>query len=316
MSDSLANEITETTVKVDTISSLFEERDRQLLQEDASPSSDALQKQAAPTLPSSSQPSAGTSKPKAEDEAAKVDDQAIDSPDLKTLQAELEKTRKTIAENQKYGRQNAQRLKSALKLTKEMVENGALSEAEAQSLMESLSNNDESEAEVEHSPYAAHPFGKVLKIANTQLENLRKYSDDELLDDKVKAFDYFLSLASQEEVKDALEELTDLIDDPIKLTKKMLAIGKRYYDESYKDIASSGSVQNYIKEKHQEIEKLNRSIDKLTKKLAQYEDYDQPRHRISEVGESNDMPLGKRDLSDDLFHERDKDDLRRQKRLA
>ena len=308
MSDSLANEITETTGKVDTISSLFEERDRQPLQEDANPGKPTKQE----ASPLSSQPGEGG----VETEAAKVDDQAIDSPDLKTLQAELEKTRKTIAENQKYGRQNAQRLKSALKLTKEMVENGALSEAEAQSLMESLSNNDDSEAEVEHSPYAAHPFGKVLKIANTQLENLRKYSDDELLDDKVKAFDYFLSLASQEEVKDALEELTDLIDDPIKLTKKMLAIGKRYYDESYKDIASSGSVQNYIKQKHQEIEKLNRSIDKLTKKLAQYEDYDQPRHRISEVGESNDMPLGKRDLSDDLFYERDKDDLRRQKRLA
>ena len=142
------------------------------------------------------------------------------------------------------------------------------------------------------------------------------YSDDELLDDKVKAFDYFLSLASPEEVKDALEELTDLIDDPIKLTKKMLAIGKLYYDESYKDIASSGSVQNYIKQKHQEIDKLNKSIDKLTKKLAQYEDYDQPRHRISEVGESNDMPAGRRDPSSDLFHERDRQDVGRQKRLA
>jgi hypothetical protein len=156
----------------------------------------------------------------------------------------------------------------------------------------------------------------VLKIANTQLENLRKYSDDDLLDDKVKAFDYFLSLASPEEVKGALEDLTELIEDPIKLTKKMLSIGKLYYDESYKDIASAGSVQNYIKQKHEEIEKLNKNIDKLTKKLAQYEDYDQPRNRINEVGESNDTPPGKRDPSDDLFHERDKDDMRRQKRLA
>ena len=304
----MSQSVTATNPSPDTISSLFEERDRQPLQEDAG--REIQQKPPAP--PSSLQPG----EQKVESEAAKVDDQAIDSPDLKTLQAELDKTRKTILENQKYGRQNAQRLKSALKLTKEMVENGALSEAEAQSLMESLSNNDESEAEVEHSPYAAHPFGKVLKIANTQLENLRKYSDDELLDDKVKSFDYFLSLASPEEVKDALEELTDLIDDPIKLTKKMLSIGKRYYDEAYKDIANAGSVQNYIKEKHQEIDKLSKSIDKLTKKLAQYEDYDQPRHRISEVGESNDMPAGKRDPSSDLFNERDRQDVGRQKRLA
>ena len=113
-----------------------------------------------------------------------------------------------------------------------------------------------------------------------------------------------------------MEELTDLIDDPIKLTKKMLAIGKLYYDESYKDIANAGSVQNYIKEKHQEIDKLSKSIDKLTKKLAQYEDYDQPRHRISEVGESNDTPLTKRDPAAELFDERDRQDVGRQKRLA
>jgi hypothetical protein len=226
----------------------------------------------------------------------------------------LEKNRKTILENQKYGRQNAQRLKGALKQAKILMENGALSEEEGMSLITSLESDHEEE--VETSPYDAHPFGKVLKIANTQLENLRKYSDDDLLDDKVKAFDYFLSLASPEEVKGALEDLTELIEDPIKLTKKMLSIGKLYYDESYKDIASAGSVQNYIKQKHEEIDKLNKNIDKLTKKLAQYEDYDQPRHRINEVGESNDTPPGKRDPSDDLFHERDKDDMRRQKRLA
>ena len=75
-------------------------------------------------------------------------------------------------------------------------------------------------------------------------------------------------------------------------------------------------MQNYIKQKHQEIDKLSKSIDKLTKKLAQYEDYDQPRHRINEVGESNDMPAGKRDPSSDVFDDRDKDDMRRQKRLA
>jgi uncharacterized coiled-coil protein SlyX len=155
----------------------------------------------------------------------------------------------------------------------------------------------------------------VLKIVNTELRNLRKYSDDELLDDKVKAFDYFLSVAPQTEIAEAFEELNDLIEDPVKLAKQMLAIGKRYYDESYKDISSSGGIQQYIKSKQQEIEKLNKSIDKLTKKLAQYEDYDQPRYRINEMGESNEPPPS-RDPSSDVFNERDRDDMRRQKRLA
>jgi hypothetical protein len=308
MLDTLKKETVETAEKMDTISSLFEDRDSQALQEDISPSSNTSKKQAAPTL--SSQPDKVT----VETKAAKVDDQAIDNPDLKALQTQLEKTRKTILENQKYGRQNAQRLKGALKQAKTLVESGALSEEEARHLITSLESDDE-EA-VEASPYDTHPFGQVLKIANTQLENLRKYSDDDLLDDKVKAFDYFLSLASPEEVKGALEELTELIDDPIKLTKKMLSIGKLYYDESYKDIASSGGVSQYIKSKQEEIEMLNKSIDKLTKKLAQYEDYDQPRYRINEVGESNDTPHTKRDPSSDVFDDRDRDDRRRQKRLA
>ena len=300
-----------------TISSLFEDRDR------LPSTSQEAEPQAVKNNENDSTKSAVTSSGDsisdetldAKSGADKAENKnAQNNPDLKTLQAELEKNRKTILENQKYGRQNAQRLKGALKQAKILMENGALSEEEGMSLITSLESDHEEE--VETSPYDAHPFGKVLKIANTQLENLRKYSDDELLDDKVKAFDYFLSLASPEEVKGALEDLTELIDDPIKLTKKMLSIGKLYYDESYKDIASAGSVQNYIKQKHEEIEKLNKNIDKLTKKLAQYEDYDQPRNRINEVGESNDTPPGKRDPSDDLFHERDKDDMRRQKRLA
>ena len=289
----------------DTISSLFEERDRQPLQEDANPGNH--QKQAAPPFSSpeqhDSQPEP-SSKWESENEAVKVDDQDILTPDLKTLQAELTKTNKRLAETQAYGHKNSKRLKSALKITRELVENGSLSEAEAQSLVESLNNDDVEAGLGEYSPYDTHPFGKVLKIANTELASLRKYSDDELLDDKVKAFDHFLSLASPEEVKDALEDLTDLIDDPIKLTKKMLAIGKRYYDEAYKDIASSGSVQNYIKQKHQEIDKLNRSIDKLTKKLAQYEDYDQPRYRLNEMSESGGITA--QDSITALFEERDR----------
>ena len=297
-------EASQAVEKPDTLSSLFAERDRQPLQEDASPGKH--QKQPAPTLSSleQSKPQPEPSKRKLENEAAEVDDQGINTPDIKTLQAELEKTRKTILENQKFGHQNARKLKNALKITQELIGNGSLSQSEAQSLVESLENGSEAGSEVDVFPYNSHPFGKVLKIANTELENLRKYSDDELLDDKVKAFDYFLSLASPEEVKGALEELTDLIDDPIKLTKKMLSIGKLYYDESYKDIASSGSVQNYIKQKHEEIDKLNRSIDKLTKKLAQYEDYDQPRYRISEMSESGGVAA--KDSITELFEERDR----------
>ncbi len=290
----------------DTISDLFNERDQKHLATRNSPVGAAEE-----TTPEPPQDlSAGVTRGKKDEPASAEktgagDKNGQDAPDLKALQEELTKTNKRLTETQAFGHKNSKRLKSALKITHDLVANGALSETEAQSLVESLNNTDDVEAGLgETTPYDAHPFGQVLKIANTQLENLRKYRDDDLLDDKVKAFDCFLSLASPEEVKGALEELTDLIDDPIKLTKKMLSIGKLYYDESYKDIASSGGIGSYIKKKHEEIEKLNRSIDKLTKKLAQHEDYDQPRYRINEMSESGSNAA--KDSISELFEERDK----------
>ena len=229
----------------------------------------------------------------------KVEETVEDAKDAdpKLLQEELEKTRKAIADTKKYGHQNARKLKNALKLTQELVESGALSEEEAKSLFESL----ESDAEEDVAP--SHPFGNMFKVANQELANMRKYSDDELLDDKVKAFDFFLSTAPQDEVKEALEELSDLSDDPIKLTKRMLAIGKQYYDGSYKDVITAGGIHGYITRKHEEVEKLNKTIDKLTKKLSQYEDFDKPRYRINEMGESDGIS---EDSITSLFNERDK----------
>lgn len=223
---------------------------------------------------------------------------------VKSLTEELEKTKKTIQENQRYGRQNAQRLKNALKVAKEFAEIGALSESEAQSLFDSLGNDTEIEEDV--STYNVSPFTKVLKAANSELDNLRKYSDDKFLDDKIKAFDYFMTLADQEEIKDALDELNDLVDEPIKLAKKMLSIGQRYYDESYKEIAESGSFHGFILKKNKQIEGFQKQIDKLNKKLSQYEDFDHTTSRISDMSEVGDSKGEKRDSISDLFEERDR----------
>lgn len=202
--------------------------------------------------------------------------------EIQSLKEELEKTQKRLIENQQYGRQNAQRLKNALKLTKEFVEEGSLSEEEAIKLMGSLETVDGDDS---FAP--SHPFGKVLATANKELENIRKYTDDDRLDDKVGAFDYFLLVASKEEQEQALEDLTDLMDNPLPLAKKMLSIGQRY-EKTYREMKVAGGIQGLITQKDQDLENLRKSIDKLTKKLAQYEDFDKPRYRIDDhVGETS-----------------------------
>ena len=223
--------------------------------------------------------------------------------EIQSLKEELEKTHKRLVENQQYGRQNAQRLKNALKLTKAFVEEGSLSEEEAIKLMGSLEHDDEADAYT----HPTHPFGKVLATANKELDNIRKYTDDDHLDDKVAAFDYFLMVSSPEEREQALEDLTDLMDNPLTLAKKMLSIGQDHAN-SYRDMKEAGSLHGLITKKDQDILNLRKNLDKLTKKLAQFEDYDKPRYRIDDhVGEMSGLEEDAlpKDTISSLFHHRD-----------
>jgi predicted translin family RNA/ssDNA-binding protein len=126
----------------------------------------------------------------------------------------------------------------------------------------------------------------------------------------VNAFDYFLSVGPKEELEQVLEDLTELLGDPVKLAKKMLSIGQEVYEESYKGIKEAGGFKNYLSQKDGEIEKLQKKIDKLETKLAQYEDFDQPRYRMDETGspEMGEVESSKpaNDTLSTLFDERDK----------
>ena len=219
--------------------------------------------------------------------------------ELQRLQEELTKTQKRLTENQQYGRQNAQRLKNALKLAKEFVEEGSLNEEEAAKLINTL----DTDTEEDLSSYATYPFGKVLAIANQELENIRKYTDDASLDDKIRAFDYFLMVSSKEEQEQALEDLTDMKDNPLKLAKAMLERGQRY-QTSYQEMKAAGSLYDLLNKKDQTLLDLRKNLDKLTKKLAQYEDYDKPRYRLDEMGESEEA--ASQDSISSLFNDRDR----------
>jgi len=224
--------------------------------------------------------------------------------ELQRLQEELSKTQKRLLENQQYGRQNAQRLKTALKVVKELEAEGSLSEEEAARLAESLDRESDKENGEDPIPEVSHPFGKVMAIANQELENIRKYTDDELLDDKVGAFDYFLLVASKEEREQALEELTELIHTPLPLAKKMLSIGQGY-EASYREMKAAGSLYGLLTQKDQELADLQKNLDKFKKKLSQYEDYDKPRYRLEEMGESDGKETSL-DTITSLFEDRDR----------
>ena len=291
----------------DTIADLFHDRDK--TPADAkNPKSPARRPQEQDSSQADSQEAVGDASGEEDVNSSSVQKKDATSKqetqiEIQTLKEELEKTHKRLVENQQYGRQNAQRLKSALKLTKAFVEEGSLSEEEAIKLMGSLEHDDEADAYT----HPTHPFGKVLATANKELDNIRKYTDDDRLDDKVAAFDYFLMVSSPEEREQALEDLTDLMDNPLTLAKKMLAIGQAHAHH-YRDMKEAGSLHGLITKKDQDILNLRKNLDKLTKKLAQFEDYDKPRYRIDDhVGEMSGLEEDAlpKDTISSLFHHRD-----------
>ena len=234
------------------------------------------------------------------------DVQNTSSAELDKLKQELEKTKKALSENQKWGRTNSQKLKTALKKVQSFMTEGTLTEEEAKDVLSLLESEVDGELEPE-SYENLSPVQKILKVANQELKNIRKYTDDALLDKKVRAFDFLLNNASQEEMNEILEELAELQDNPVKLAKRMLLLGEQYYDEVYKDFEESGGLKRFTKKKKSEVEKLQKKIDKLEKKLLQYEEYDKSTFRIDELSDSDKLQEVKpKSAFDEAVQERDR----------
>lgn len=290
----------------DPLSELFEERDRSPLEEnniEKSPEVSKSDKSKKEQQNNSKELSHKKESVKDDEDNEEEDNNKKSSSEIEKTKAELEKTQKRLLENQKYAHKHVQKVKNAIKIAQSLINEGNLTQEEAQSLIETLQSEEE-EGE-DHYRGDSHPFSPIFRVANKELENIRKYTDDDTLNDKIAAFDYFLSVSSETEIKEALEELTGLMDNPVKLAKRMLAIGQQTYEDSYKDIKESGGVKNLLSLRTQEVEKLQKKVDKLEKKLSQYETYDKPTYRIDEMSEVDSKESESEDPLTPMFKARD-----------
>jgi len=319
MSEVMQNPDTQTQETQDTISELLGERDHPKAEAAADGAQSSVEEKDAPK-PVSTEPEATpevTTEVEDEGQTKTVankspvanrnePEEGKDEPSqLDLLRKKLEKTEKVLADNQRYGRTNAQKVKAALKVAQQLAEDGILDESEARGLLDALQTEGEDHSVYPSPSSPAHLFAPIFRVANKELENIRKYTDDDRLQDKVEAFDWFLSTSSDEEREQALEDLTELLDNPVKLAKRMLSIGQDVYDGSYRAIREAGGVKNCLAQKEQVIEKLQKNIDKLEKKLLQYEDFDKPSWRLDEMMEDHSSAPAPDTISA-LFDERDR----------
>jgi hypothetical protein len=315
----VTTEVNDDTPKTDVIGELFVERDRGTSERsrprsekepEDSPIRSTKDSSAKDALPGKDKKEKLTVQVKTEgaetenSDTETAEEENETTAELQRLRADLEKTRKRLLENQSFGRQSAQKLKMVSKSVQALMDNGSLTTEEAQGLLKTLHAETEEEDEtVEVSQ--SNPFASLFQIANKELEHIRKYTEDDLLQEKIEAFDFLLSVSSQEEVEEILETLAGVEADPVKLTRKMLSLGQETYEKSYKVIKQAGGLKSYLAIQHEEIEKLTKKIDKLEKKLSHYEDYDTPRYRISGMSDITEKS-SQRDTIGSLFAERDR----------
>jgi hypothetical protein len=225
----------------------------------------------------------GSVKPKEAKKPIQEDDDEVETDKSRR---ELEKATKALSDSQKWAHASNRKLKTALRLVEDLAKDGVMTDEEYARIAGALKSDSlEEDERVLTTHYT--PKQKVLAAANKGIEGLREvYEDDELFDKKINSFDYFINHSSQEVINDTFEELSELESSPIKLAKKMYSIGQQFYNDVYKDIDEAGGLVEYHKENERIKEKMQKDIDKLRKKLSEYNDYDKPTRSLDELSEN------------------------------
>lgn len=229
---------------------------------------------------------------------------------LKEESKELENAQKRLEDNQNYSRTLRQNRDSALSFVNKLLDEGDLPEEQANQLISILKSNISKEPEglsaSDKKENISHPFQKFFDIANHEVMQIYlDVTEDDNYRDKINAFDAYMTDASQEELEELYKDLGNLEKKPISLLKKMLSVGQDYLDEGYSDYQKAGGFRKYSSIKKDEIEVLQNKVDKLSKKLAQYESYDKPTYSLEEASESTNKNQKSDDILTQIFNERD-----------
>lgn len=193
-----------------------------------------------------------------------------DSDTVSLSKAELAKREKAAEETKLWGTELSRKLKSFEYKLAKYVEEGILTDEEAEEFKKDVQHE---QREQEQEP----TLMKYIKVWDAEIENLRKYTEDPLLDKKIHAFQHFLQNSSPEEINEVMESFKDVEGDSVALTKKMLAVAAKYSDEIFSEIYEAGNLKNFKKKYQNELEKKQNNIDKLEKEVLrlkkEYEDY-------------------------------------------
>ena len=245
------------------------------------------------------------SKKPAESKAEADSDDSDD--DASSKQSEVEKLKKNLSDSQKWGHTNNRRLKKVSKLVESLKESGVLSENEFNDLHEQLNSDPEEEERIEN--ITRSPIDNLIRLAGDRIDDLREiYEDDELFDKKADSFTSYYNNLSKDDKEDLIEEFDKIRDNKLRLAKRMYQLGTKYYEEELKEVEEAGGFKQLLGKKNSQLENLQKKLDKLTKKLLQYEDNGNPTYNIEESGDTSNLVKSKSydTVVEEIFGERDR----------
>lgn len=228
-----------------------------------------------------------------------------EKPTDKKADAELkiafDKLEKSYKDTQKAFHEDRKKLSAYKRAIKSFVEEGTLTDDEAQTLLDHVQFENGTEIEPVSSS-SSSGLSKYSNAINKELEVMERYSSNpQEIKINTQAFQHLFDTSSWEEKQNILDELSGFEDDPIELTKQMLLLGAQHNNEVYSEIHESGGVKQ-LKEKYlNEIEILKKELDKSRKQYnklkEKYEDYNDPTP-VSVPGGSSSSGSSKSDAID------------------
>lgn len=189
---------------------------------------------------------------------------------IKSLEKEIEKFKKFGSDNSKYARAKTQQVQNLLKKAKSFLEDGRLSEDEHNDLVSVFKSD--GNVGIEEQPTVNKPvFQKIFEIADGEISNMRKYVDDESLDDKIRSLSMYLYNSPETELNEIEKELEKLQDEPLVLTKKLLALGDQY-SSIYNEVKKYGSLKEFVLKTSLERDKYEKNIENFKETISKLEE--------------------------------------------
>jgi len=191
-------------------------------------------------------------------------------------ETKYKKMEKMAYDNHRLARHERQKTTDTIKLMEELVESGDLDEETLEKLSSTLKKefSDKSVEAFANNVVVEnpHPLHKYKSMLNEDI--FRTYvdvSEDAEAEKKLRAFDVYLNEASDQEI-DNLEEELSKVSTPMGVLKKILSIGGNFLNDGFNEFYNYGGFREFLKSKNDLENKMQKDIDKLTKKLLRYEE--------------------------------------------